>query len=70
MLSLVIFHLLVVVHDPVGLHVVDMGPFPSRAFCEADRTEILGKLRLQGGIVGPGARVVATGCVSPGARVA
>lgn len=70
MLSVLVFYLLVVVRDPAGLHVVNLGPFPSRAFCEADRAEVLSKLRAQAGVVGPSAIVVATGCVSPGARIA
>jgi hypothetical protein len=68
--SVLVFLLLIVVRDPAGLHVVNMGPFPSKAYCEADRAEVLTKLRAQGGIVGPNARVIATGCISPGARIA
>ena len=65
-----IFHLLVVVQTPNGDRLFDFGPFPSKAWCEADRSELLAEFRRRGGQIGPGVTVRATGCISPRARIA
>lgn len=70
MLALVIFHLLVVVQTPNGERLVDIGPYPSRAWCEADRSKLLDEFRKNNGQFAPGVTVRATGCISPRARIA
>lgn len=61
-----VFYLVVLVTGPNGDRAINLGPFPSRAFCEADRAE----LRAKGGAVGPDTHVIATGCITRGARIA
>ena len=70
MLALVIFHLLVVVQTPGGERLLDLGPYPSKAWCEADRVDALARFRATGGALAPGVTVRATGCISPRARIA
>jgi hypothetical protein len=65
-----IFHLLVVVQTPDGERLLDLGHYPSKAWCEADRSEVLTKLRKTNGQFAPGMTVRATGCISPRARIA
>jgi hypothetical protein len=65
-----IFHLWVVVQTPNGDRLLDFGRFPSKAWCEADRSELLTELRATNGQIGPGVTVRATGCISPRARIA
>lgn len=68
--SVLIFYLVVLVTGPNGDRAINLGPFPSRAYCEADRAELLAELRTKGGEVGTDARVIATGCITRGARIA
>jgi hypothetical protein len=65
-----IFHLFVVVETPHGDRLLDFGHYPSKAWCEADRAELLAKFRATSGVIGPDVTVRATGCISPRARIA
>lgn len=68
--SVLVFYLVVLITGPAGDKAINLGPFPSRAYCEADRAELLTELRAKGGAVGNDMHVVATGCVTRGARIA
>lgn len=68
--SVLVFYLVVLVTGSNGDRAINLGPFPSRAYCEMDRAELLTELRAKGGLVGPDLRVIATGCITRGARIA
>lgn len=65
-----IFHLFVVVQTPGGERLIDFGPYPSKAWCEVDRSELLAKFRATNGQFAPEVTVRSTGCISPRARIA
>lgn len=67
---LLLYHLSVVVQTPHGERLIDLGPYASKAWCEADRSDLLARLRTSEGQIAPGLKVRATGCISPGARIA
>lgn len=68
--SVLVFYLVVLVTGPNGDRAINLGPFPSRAYCEADRAQLLTELHAKGGLVGPNMHVIATGCLTKGAKIA